>query len=617
MIKGKLINNKGITLTSLVITVIVMVIITNVLLYNLSSDISVTYLRDMQNDISNLREKISLYYAKNGKIPANREYSNDTNLNNINSRSTAIDTGKFYVIDLKALDNLTLNYGIDYKNIEDNWSQTQINALSDLYIINETSHNIFYVEGIVVDDQTFYTDYEDVDTKAVNLRYVDNIEIPESFTYIEGTKDTGIKVKKDENELEYTWIVQNQKIENVPDLVQVDNQEEFIESVNAYKGYYKCNTGNSVEYLSLNEKWTPSYKQSSGRYKDKNGNMVTVPKGFRVCTTPTKNTVNDGLIITNTETNDRYVWIEVPKNIFKTAKSETEYNNIKIDLENYVAFYKEGYENYKDIWYAFDGNTLITEETENLTNEQKLFNNGCGLKYDEYINLRNKMYSSIYTNGGFWIGQYEAGTDTARTNSNDTITTAFSQEGKYPYNYISCINAQQIAQNVISNTNDDNSYNFSSSLMFGIQWDLALKFFENKTDKLKAEISNDSSNWGNYYKSNFVIKRGEYTIEPSEQNSWKDYTQNTTNYVIDSGKLSSSNVFFTTGASEKNKLLNIYDFAGNACEWTLEMSGDSEEISTARGGDFNSQNSNYSSASRKNFSQNQRNDIIGFRISLF
>ena len=195
MIKGKFINNKGVSLISLVITVIVLVIITNVLLYNLRSDLSVTHLRNMQNDISNLREKISSYYEKNGKIPVKIEYSNNENLEKINSISEAIDTGKFYIIDLKALDNLTLNYGLDYKNIEDSWEQSQIDELSDLYIINETSHNIFYVDGIMLDDQAFYTDYEVGDTKAVNLRYVDNIEIPEGFTYVEGTIDTGIKIK--------------------------------------------------------------------------------------------------------------------------------------------------------------------------------------------------------------------------------------------------------------------------------------------------------------------------------------------------------------------------------------------------------------------------------------
>lgn len=618
MIKCKLVGNKGVSLISLVITVVILVIITNVLLYNLKSDLDVTNLRNMQNDISNLREKISSYYAKNGKIPVKIEYSNSENINNINAISEDVDTGKFYVIDLGALENLTLNYGQDYKSIENNWGQSQVNALSDLYIINETSHNIFYVMGVVVDDQTFYTDYEVGDTRDVNLRYVDNIQIPEGFTYVEGTVNTGIIIK-DENDIEYTWIVQNQKIENLPNGVQVDNQEEFIESVNTYKGYYKSNSGNNVEYLSLTEKWTPSYEQSSGKYKDKNGNIVTVPEGFQVCITPTKNTVNDGLVIKNSETNDKYVWIEVPKSIFKTASAETEYNNIKNDLENYTAFYKDGYEDYKDIWYAFDGNTLITEDTENLTNEQKLFNNGCGLSYTEYINLRNKMYASIFSNGGFWIGQYEAGSETARISANDEVTTALSQEGKYPYNYVSCINAQEIAQNVVENLSNGNgnSSDFSSSLMFGIQWDLVLKFIENKTNKLKLEINNDSSGWGNYYISNFIIKRGKYTIDPNAQNSWKIYTQNTTDYVMNSEKLSSSNVLLTTGAAEENKLLNIYDIAGNTCEWTLEMSGVAGEISCARGSAYNSIFNNYSCASRNRFVQNQGNYAVGFRITLF
>ena len=29
----------------------------------------------------------------------------------------------------------------------------------------------------------------------------------------------------------------------------------------------------------------------------------------------------------------------------------------------------------------------------------------------EYNNLKNYMLSSVYTNGGFWIGQYEAGAE--------------------------------------------------------------------------------------------------------------------------------------------------------------------------------------------------------------
>ena len=149
----------------------------------------------MQADIENLRDKVSNYYARYGKIPAdtNVEY---TNISNINSISEAVDTGKFYVIDLVAMENVTLNYGKDYSQITESSTQEQVNQLTDLYIINETSHNVFYVEGIEAGDERYYTDYsaEDADKVAANLRYYDGVEIPDGFYYVGGTKDTGLVI---------------------------------------------------------------------------------------------------------------------------------------------------------------------------------------------------------------------------------------------------------------------------------------------------------------------------------------------------------------------------------------------------------------------------------------
>ena len=146
----------------------------------------------LQTDISNLRDKISTYYSQYGKIPANTEYTNTSGIDVI---SSAVDTGKFYVIDLSALDNLTLNYGTDYEKIKSG-EVTDVNTLSDLYIINDDSHNIFYVDGVTLDNQTFYTDYttKDVDTEAVDLKYIDGVKIPDGFYYVGGTKDTGLVI---------------------------------------------------------------------------------------------------------------------------------------------------------------------------------------------------------------------------------------------------------------------------------------------------------------------------------------------------------------------------------------------------------------------------------------
>ena len=226
MMKKLVKNNRGVTLVSLVITVVVILILTNVVIYNAAGNLRTTKLSNMQADIENLRDRVSTYYAQYGMIPANTsiEY---TNINNINSISDVVDTGKFYVIDLGAMENITLNYGQDYEKIRNGeaTSQEQINQLTDLYIINETSHNIFYVEGIEIDDERYYTDYsaDDADKVAADLRYYDGVEIPDGFYYAGGTKDTGLVISDVQGD-----DLDNSKGGNQFVWIPVENESDYV-----------------------------------------------------------------------------------------------------------------------------------------------------------------------------------------------------------------------------------------------------------------------------------------------------------------------------------------------------------------------------------------------------
>ena len=75
------------------------------------------------------------------------------------------------------MSGLTLNYGEDYETYKSG-DYTNLGDLTDIYIINETSHNIFYVEGIRVKEndttKMYYTDYTEGDTEAVELKDVQN-----------------------------------------------------------------------------------------------------------------------------------------------------------------------------------------------------------------------------------------------------------------------------------------------------------------------------------------------------------------------------------------------------------------------------------------------------------
>ena len=601
MIKNKIRNNKGITLTSLVITVIALILITGIIIYNLKDNLKVKNLQRLQNDISNLRDKISSYYMKTGSIPAKGKY---TNTNHINTISSAVDTGDFLVIDLAAIDNLTLNYGKDYKKVREldsfksgtTLTNEEMEQYKDLYIINEASQNIFYVAGVNIDKEMYYTDYtvEDIDKKAVDFRYIDGVQIPEGFSYVSGTKDTGIIIKNNDNAKQYNWIVKDSEITEVPSDIEItaENRWNFIESVNHYKGYYKSINSNDVIYLSI-DNFSPKYDKE-GIYNDKNGDTAYIPKDFCVSTTPGENTISEGLVAKDSNNNE-WVWIRVPKTIMPSDlyfNDEEDYTIFIQSLKKYADPYTKGSNeqnfNWKDEWYAIDtdGTTVMSAETESLTEEQKQLNNGCGLNYYEYEENYKKMLKSVYEKGGFWIGRYEAGIEGSiedvslgRTSNKDTTAKVISQKNAIPYNFVSCSKAQELASEM---SLDENK---TSSLMFGIQWDLVCKFVEEqeiekqgKEQKTNIEesINSNSKNWGNYKDVNLLIT----------SNNAKGYSYTDKIWSNISG--TKINTLISSGASNNTKKLNIYDLAGNECEWTLEYvtENNDEGICSLRGGDF-------------------------------
>ena len=189
-------KNRGITVITLSIAVIIILIVTGMLVYSAKDSIYVKNLTNMQNDISNLRDKISLYYSQYGALPASTEFKSIP----VGMPIGLNDTGRFLIIDLQALDGLTLNYGKDYEKYKNNPDIDQ-SELIDIYIINEDSHNIFYVQGVGVNEngttKMYYTDYTEGDKEAVELKTVEGVLIPEGFYYVGGTKEEGIVISDD------------------------------------------------------------------------------------------------------------------------------------------------------------------------------------------------------------------------------------------------------------------------------------------------------------------------------------------------------------------------------------------------------------------------------------
>ena len=337
-----------------------------------------------------------------------------------------------------------------------------------------------------------------------------------------------------------------------------------------------------------------------------------------------ENDANKGIVIKDKNENE-WVWVEIPKTtVFSdltidTTQELTEenYTDIKNKLINYAATYRKGSAaqsyNWTDEWYAKDGEKLVTEHTENLTREQKELRNGCGLTYDEYKAIYQKMLKNIYTYGGFWIGRYEAGIEgsiedvsKARTAHTDIkigqSPKAISQKDAIPYNFIYCSEAQDLAKEMTP------SSSYTSSLMFGIQWDLACKFLEVKSTLTTADINSDSTSWGNYSDIERTITGKKAKQSTNDGNSWKTITE------IKPAR----GIILSTGASEETRKMNIYDFAGNEWEWTLEHAiSNDNNLCAFRGGSYYNLGNGDSAAHRYNYNISESYSIIGFQTIFY
>ena len=296
--------------------------------------------------------------------------------------------------------------------------------------------------------------------------------------------------------------------------------------------------------------------------------------------------LNKGVVIKDSNGN-YWTWVEVPKSIY--AKTEynggtapansTDYAKIESTMQKYAETYRKS--GYTDEWQK--------EAQHGFTSAE------------EYNNHKNTMLKSVYENGGFYIGKYEAGTKTLRTSSDAELTTPVIQEGAYPYNYVTNRQAQEKSKELATGGR-------TSSLMFGIQWDLVLKHIETKQGKTQEELKNDSTTWGNYSNATFEITKGKYSTDYG-----KTFTEVNGTYT----RPSSSNVLLTTGTTQRNSVLNIYDLAGNEYEWTLEKSTAASVPSVIRGAGFVGSGSSLPASDRsRNTTSHSYNDI-SFRPALW
>ena len=168
---------------------------------------------------------------------------------------------------------------------------------------------------------------------------------------------------------------------------------------------------------------------------------LTLPEGFAPTKIEGEDSIDDGLVITDGYGNE-YVWVEVPRTsevypnatVNITIFTDEEYGKIETDLRTYTNDYRTGTD-YNDVYYADNATGWFTDA-------------------DQYNELKKKMLKSVYQNGGFWVGRYEAGieneADIRKAVSATTTLTPMTKQNMYPYTYVTRTQAKVLAEKVES-----------------------------------------------------------------------------------------------------------------------------------------------------------------------
>ena len=302
--------------------------------------------------------------------------------------------------------------------------------------------------------------------------------------------------------------------------------------------------------------------------KDDFGNIVKVPGGFGIAEdSGTK--VEEGIVIEDADGN-QFVWIPVGTYTATDFTSEEDPKPTTTKTNNLV----------RRSWGAKD---VVAEPTE-ITEDEAIVNgsysyygegneNSC-TNNDDGTNSIDAFKSSATTNGGFYVGRYEAGTNTERTAKTDPLTTPLVQANKAAYVYVTRDQAKTQAEAMYAN---NESVNVTSQLISSYAWDTVLNFICQNSEQGYLLATTTDETYGN-------IGTGS------------------------SGKT-------LTGGYSNDKHSNIYDLLGNCFEWTTEYSSYGSIPCVNRGGFYFS--SNYFAAYRGGDSTSNSNSGLSFRLQLY
>ena len=374
--------------------------------------------------------------------------------------------------------------------------------------------------------------------------------------------------------------------------------------------------GSVEEYLAGKEK-LPEIEAGTratepSEYKSNNKTAV-IPAGFTVSGISTEQSIDGGLVIydipegttvnwTNPDSvrtqYNQFVWIPVEVN--KTTEPK--------DTETSIAsFYRtEWADNTSTGGERTTG--LSTYYTEPYSKDSSDYD-GTGTGKTGISAQITELTKSIYKYGGFYIGRYEAGSETARIDGSSQTVAFVVQQDKYPYNYVDWGNDMgDISEGAVHLSNSlytgKTGYGVKSMLCTGAAWDSMLDFIKDSSHNVTS-----STSWGNYCESDtYKVYRG--SLSSDYGSTWA--AADTTN---GSDVTKDTYILLTTGATERNSSKNIYDVAGNCLEWTTEAYNTNTRL--LRGGSYNVTGIRSPASNSNNGNPTNSGDNYSFRPLLY
>ena len=243
-------------------------------------------------------------------------------------------------------------------------------------------------------------------------------------------------------------------------------------------------------------------------------------------------------------------------------------------------------------WIETDGTMGISSKTSYREPDVTHYNTNCDVdsNLQSYLDGKTQsellakeleenfffFFKSIQEYGGFYIGRYETG----GLNKEAVVRKMDTNLGKQTW-YSMYEKTQKLK--------GDNE-NIETLMIWGSLWDETLQWLVDSGATTSTgiqitykELRSNSKDWGNYYDANFYyIPSGSETPDATAEKGISTSTK------------------IPSGSTEYTKVNNIYDLAGNVCDWTLEAYSTDGRV--LRGGNCDGSGNSYQAANRYSYS---------------